>query len=277
MQCITLTTDFGHRDGFVGIMKGVILTRAPRALLIDVSHEIAPGDVRAGAFVLMNAHRYFPPGTVHLAVVDPGVGSSRRALAVRTRRAFYVGPDNGVLSWAVSQDPVLEARWIENSELFLQPVSQTFHGRDIFAPVVAYLCRGGRMSRVGPEADDWIRLPRPDPIRSGADAASGEVLYVDRFGNAITNLPVELSPRGAPRIRGVFMVRKRSSARFPAHAFYGAVPRGRPVAVPGSSGFWELAVHGGSAADKYGLRPGDPVEWSAATGLPCSSGRPRSA
>lgn len=273
MQCITLTTDFGQRDGFVGIMKGVILTRAPRARVLDITHDLPPGDVRAAAFVLMNAHRYFPAGTVHVAVVDPGVGGPRRALVARTPRAFYVGPDNGVLSWALSQDPPLEARWIENPKLFLHPVSQTFHGRDVFAPVAAYLCRGGQFSRVGPKAHDWIRLPQPGPLRLSPGVAAGEILYVDRFGNAITNLSVKRSPEAVPCIEGAFVVKKRSSIRFPARAFYGAVAPGRPVAVPGSSGFWELAIHGGSAAEKHKLRPGDPVEWrSEQRGHDCPAG-----
>jgi len=260
MRCITLTTDFGHRDGFVGIMKGVILSRAPRAVVVDLSHEIAPGDVHAAAFVLMNAHRYFPQGAVHVVVVDPGVGGPRHALAARTRRAYYVGPDNGVLSWALRQEEGIEVRRIENSDLFLKPVSRTFHGRDVFAPVAAHLCSGGSFSCVGPGTCDWVRLPWSEPSAS-AMGWSATVVYIDRFGNALTNLPVDLPPAAAAgETRGAFLLKNRHKVRFPLRPFYGAVPPGRPVAVPGSSGFWELAVHGGSAAATYGLQPGDTVE-----------------
>ncbi len=260
MRCITLTTDFGQQDGFVGIMKGVILARAPRARVVDLSHEIDPGDVGAAAFVLMNAHRYFPQGTVHVVVVDPGVGGPRHALAVRTRRAYYVGPDNGVLSWALRREEGIEVRRIENAALVLKPVSRTFHGRDVFAPVAAHLCGGGSFSRVGPITYDWVRLPWPEPSASPA-GWSASVVYIDRFGNALTNLPVDF-PRAAVagETRGAFLLKNRRRVQFPLRPFYGAVPPGRPVAVPGSSGFWELAVHGGSAAATYGIQPGDSVE-----------------
>lgn len=255
MRIVTLTTDFGLRDGFVGVMKGVLLSRAPRVEVVDLSHEVPPGNVQAAAFVLMNAHRYFPRGTVHVVVVDPGVGSERAALVVRTDHGLYLGPDNGVLSWALREENKLEVRRIENAELFLRPVSQTFHGRDVFAPVAAYLVGGGSVERVGPATREWVVLPWPEPRYRGG-ACEGEIVYVDRFGNALSNLPhlVVQNPH-----RGWFTVTGRKGVRFPACSCYAEVPEGRPVAVPGSSGFWELAVFGGSAAAQFGLRCGDKV------------------
>ncbi|MDW8382197.1 MAG: SAM-dependent chlorinase/fluorinase [Verrucomicrobiota bacterium] len=255
MRIVTLLTDFGLRDGFVGVMKGVLLSRAPKIQLVDLSHEVAPGDVRSAAFILMNSERYFPSGTVHVVVVDPGVGSDRAALVARTPRGFYVGPDNGVLSWALRRQRVVEVRRIENTNLFLHPVSQTFHGRDIFAPVAAYLCRAGHVRRVGPPALSWVQIPWPEAVFSEADCW-GEIVYVDRFGNALTNLPWDESAcAGAQWLE----VRSQRKLRFPVCQCYADARHGQPVAVPGSSGFWELALSGGSAAERLGLRPGDKV------------------
>lgn len=258
MRIVTLITDFGLRDGFVGVMKGVILGRAPQCRVVDLSHEIEPGDIQSAAFVLYNAHRWFPVGTIHVAVVDPGVGGSRSALAIRTDRAWFIGPDNGVLSWAVRDQAVRSARQITNPRLFLRPVSQTFHGRDVFAPVAAHLARGGRADQIGPEVQSWKQIPWPVPDRV-AGGWRGEILYLDRFGNALTNiLTGDFQPEdGAP---WAFVVPGRKRARFPVGRFYAGVGSGEPIAVPGSSGFWELAVNGGSAAQRFGLKPGDPVE-----------------
>ncbi len=151
MRAITLTTDFGLGDWFVGTMRAVILGIHPRANVVDITHGIPPGDIRAGAFALMASCRFFPRGTVHVAVVDPGVGSRRRAIAVRSANHFFVGPDNGVLSWALGLEEIKTIRLLENPEYFLAPVSRTFHGRDIFAPVAAHLSRGLRASRLGRE------------------------------------------------------------------------------------------------------------------------------
>lgn len=251
---LTLTTDFGLQDPFVGIMKGVILGRCPGACIVDLTHGLPPGDVRAGAFALLTAHRFFPPGTIHVAVVDPGVGSGRPALAARTRDAFFLGPDNGLLSWVLSGVEPVEVRRLENARLWLQPVSATFHGRDVFAPVAAHLAKGGRFDAVGPRATDWVRLPWP-----AADKTStgwrGEVVYVDRFGNAITNLPASAAADARPGA----CVQLPGRRRVPLGAFYQAVPSGRPVAVPGSSGFLEIAINGGDAARALKLRVGTPV------------------
>ena len=255
MHLITLTTDFGTRDWFVGTMKGVVLDINPRASVVDLTHEVPPGDIQAGAIALMAGCRYFPKGTVHVAVVDPGVGSPRRAIAVQTANGFFVGPDNGVLSWAAAREKIKTIRQLENRECFLEPVSRTFEGRDIFAPVAAHLSRRVPVERLGRELKDFVRLPWPKPAKQRG-GFRGEVVYLDRFGNAITNLEAELV---SSRRRSICEVTGKREARCPVAHLYGAVPVGRPVAVIGSSGLLEIAVHRGSAARKFGLKIGDRV------------------
>ncbi|HWP58853.1 MAG TPA: SAM-dependent chlorinase/fluorinase [Candidatus Acidoferrales bacterium] len=186
-RVITLTTDFGTDDAFVGIMKGVILGINPAARLVDLSHNVPPQDVLAGALILRSAVRYFPAGTVHLAVVDPGVGSARRALLIQTEDAFYVGPDNGLLSLAVGGKTVREIIELTNGDFFLKPTSHTFHGRDIFAPVAAHLSLGKAAREFGRPVDRFINIDWPEPRRQ-KDALEGEIIYIDRFGNLTTNL-----------------------------------------------------------------------------------------
>lgn len=253
MRLVTLTTDFGTRDGFVGTMKGVILGLAPRATIIDLTHEIPPGDIRAGALVLTASCRFFPKSTVHVAVVDPGVGSARKAIAVQTANYFFIGPDNGLLSWALAKERIKAIHVLENDAFFLHPVSRTFHGRDIFSPVAAHLCRGVPIRKLGSRLEVYTRLPWPEPkpMRQGVQ---GEIVYLDHFGNAITNLDAAaLASLGKGRLH-VFLGRKCLCAVEP---FYQAVPPGRPVAVLGSSGFLEIALNAGSAARRLRLQIGD--------------------
>jgi len=184
MRLITLLTDFGMKDWFVGAMKGVILSLQPRATVVDITHEIPTGDVRAGAFALAASYWLFPRGTIHLAVVDPGVGSQRKAIAVRTTDYVFLGPDNGVLSWALARQKVRAIHALENEHYFLRNVSRTFHGRDIFSPVAAHLSRGVSIKRLGPPLLDFQRLEWPEP-RQRKGRIEGQVVYIDRFGNAI--------------------------------------------------------------------------------------------
>ena len=255
MHVVTLTTDFGTRDWFVGTMKGVVLNINPRANVVDLTHEIPPGDIRAGAFALMAGCRYFPKGTVHVAVVDPGVGGPRRAIAVQTEDYIFVGPDNGALSWALRRERIKTVRRLEEARYFLKSVSRTFHGRDIFAPIAAHLSRGLAIQRLGREVKDWVTLPWPRPTRSRG-TIRGEVIYIDHFGNAITNIESESGFSGRKVACEVAGRRKLHCA---LAGFYGAVPVNNPVAVLGSSGFLEIAVNAGSAARKFGLRIGDTV------------------
>jgi S-adenosylmethionine hydrolase len=253
--CLTLTTDFGTRDWFVGTMKGVILGINPKVNVIDLTHEIPPGDIRAGAFALTAGSRFFPKNCVHVAVVDPGVGSARKALAIQTANFFFVGPDNGVLSWALAREEVKTIISLENEKFFLPSASRTFHGRDIFAPVAAHLSRGVPLRKFGPALKDFVRLDWPEPRRS-RDGVHGEILYLDKFGNAITNLDTGTLESLGKRSLRVVMHGKTSC---PVRPFYAAVPTGAPVAVQGSSGFLEIAVNGGNAAQLFHLRVGQPV------------------
>jgi S-adenosyl-L-methionine hydrolase (adenosine-forming) len=255
VHTITLTTDFGARDWFVGTMKGVVLGINPRAAIVDITHEIPPGDIRAGAFALMAGYRYFPRGTVHVVVVDPGVGGQRRAIAMHTADYFFVGPDNGVLSWTLGREKIKAIRQLENPKYFLKSISHTFHGRDIFAPVAAHLSRGLPLQRLGHELKDFIRLPWPKPAKQ-RNEIRGEIVHIDRFGNAITNIETGLIPN---RRKIICETAGKWKVSCFFAAFYGAVPANSPVAVIGSSGFLEIAVNGGSAAQRFGLKTGGMV------------------
>ena len=248
---ISLTTDFGQRDSFVGAMKGVILGIAPEVQIVDIAHEIRPGDIRAAAFALMTAAPFFPAGTIHLVVVDPGVGSPRKAIAIRCAQASFLGPDNGVLSWAVKDEGSLEVRSLENPQIRLPRLSATFHGRDLFAPAAAWLAQGRPFTEIGPELHDFYRLDWP----TAALVAGGwqtEIIHVDIYGNAITALKGEQ----AADKQYVMLPEGRRVAIAP---FYSAVAEGGPLAVVGSSGLLEIAVNGGDAANTFNLQPGTQV------------------
>ncbi|MCW5889356.1 MAG: SAM-dependent chlorinase/fluorinase [bacterium] len=248
---ITLTTDFGLTDPFVGIMKGVIARRAPGVAVIDVSHGIPPQDVFAGALVLRHAVAWFPPGSVHVAVVDPGVGSARRALAVEIDDGILVGPDNGVLALAFA-DGVRRAVVLTEERFFLRPRSHTFHGRDVFAPIAAAIATGTDLDALGPRVDDPVRLALPAVRREGA-RLHGTVIYVDHFGNLVTNIAEPALPAGAGpvSIAGVTLPR--------VDAAYAAVDAGQPVALINSWGLLEVAVRDGSARTMLDAGVGTPV------------------
>jgi S-adenosyl-L-methionine hydrolase (adenosine-forming) len=252
---ITLLTDFGAQDSFVGTMKGVILSLCPRARLVDLTHEVTPGDVRAGSFALWTAVPYFPPGTVHLAVVDPGVGSARRPLVLRTVSALFVGPDNGLLWPAAARDGAPEA-WEIDRTTWERPLSATFHGRDLFAPAAARLAAGEPPEAFCHPFTDPLRLNWPPPQRQGRKIV-GEVLAIDRFGNGITNLtPADL---GTPSQGQATFTAAGRTIEGPA-SHYAWVPAGDLVVVLGSAGLYEIAMNQGSAAVALGLRVGSPVE-----------------
>jgi len=259
---VTLLTDFGWNGPFPAAMKGVVLSINPRATVVDVTHSIPRHDVRAAAFILWSVYRYFPSGTVHVAVVDPGVGTARRALAVRSRSFFFVGPDNGVLMMAAEDDAPFEAREIVNPSFMLKEVSRTFHGRDVFAPTAARLSMGASFEEVGPVVGDPVRLARPrHRLESGW--LVGEVVYVDPFGNLVLSIPGrELSSRArlgelceVEAGGRVFKVRWAEA--------YGAVEPGQPLLIEDSFGLVELAINQGSAALELGLKPGDVVKLRA--------------
>jgi S-adenosyl-L-methionine hydrolase (adenosine-forming) len=245
---ITLTTDFGLSDPFVGIMKGVILGITPDAQLVDISHDIRSYDITEAAFIIESMYPYFPEGTVHIVVVDPGVGSARRPLAASTHGQFFVAPDNGVLSTVLAD----EAYHIQNNRLFLKSVSQTFHGRDIFAPVAARLASGTPLEAVGTRISDFIRKPLPVPRREGRKIV-GTVLRIDKFGNVITNVRrSDLSPSFTMRVAGMPITRLCAN-------FSEAEP-GEFFAVEGSTGYIEIALNQASAADRLKLASGAEIE-----------------
>ena len=267
-KVITLTTDFGLADAYVGVMKGVILGIAPEATIVDLSHEIRPQDVRHGAFVLKTACRYFPPGTIHVVVVDPGVGSRRRILVARGASATFVGPDNGVLTWALEDVGVDCVVGATEARFWRPAVSRTFHGRDIFAPLAAHLMRGIPVESLGPAVSDWLRIPFPLPQRCpGANRVEGEILHIDRFGNLITNIELEADSGQVTNVSGgsvvlsesaTFTIGPRSVAGL--RRSYVEVEPGQLLAIAGSSGYLELAVRDGSAAAALGVRRGDSVQ-----------------
>lgn len=254
MTFVTLTTDFGTADGYVGAMKGVILGLAPNATLIDISHDVSPQDVRQGARLLATAVPYFPRGTIHVAVVDPGVGSSRRAIALETPSAILIGPDNGLFT------PFLQARTacvaLANPATHHHPVSATFHGRDIFAPVAAHLVNGFPLAELGPPVGDPIALPELRPQRLPDGGLRAEIVHVDHFGNLITNVGSfdweEISRFGLRiTVGGVSMA---------VREMYAEVEPGALLALVGSDGYLEIAVCEGSAAERLGLGVGATVE-----------------
>jgi hypothetical protein len=247
---ITLLTDFGTRDAYVGIMKGVALGICPAAQLVDLTHDVPPQAVRVGALLLRHAVDFFPGGTVHLAVVDPGVGSARQPVLVVGERAFLVGPDNGLLAPAAAALGVRAVHQLVRDEFFRRPVSQTFHGRDVFAPVAAHLAAGTPPHAFGPELPELQALDLPEP-RVEAGAVHGEVVYVDRFGNLVTNIPAAALASFHPQR---LSVRIGDVTLSPLAPTYAAVAPGAPAALVGSWRTLEVAVRDGNAADQ--LRAG---------------------
>jgi S-adenosylmethionine hydrolase len=251
---ISLLTDFGSRDAFVGIMKGVILGINPAVTLVDLSHEVPPQDILAGALLLRSAAPFFPPGTIHVAVVDPGVGSARRTLLVETREALFVGPDNGLLSLAVSTE-VVRTVHLTNEKYFLLPRSTTFHGRDVFAPVAAHLSLGVAPEQFGPSVTTMEHISLP-PVERQREGLTGSVIYIDHFGNLSTNI-TEADLR--PFSRGRLLVSIGVVQIHGVVASYATVEIGAPAALINSWGVLEIAVRNGSAAQCFGVQLGHPV------------------
>ena len=274
LALITLTTDFGIRDPYVAEMKGVVLQLNPQATFVDISHHIDPQSVIQGAFVLGSAYHSFPENTIHVGVVDPGVGTSRRAILLVTPEGCFLAPDNGLLTYALRDSPEYREvaqgrRFLEpmdvaipsdcaaynlsNRSLWKNPVSDTFHGRDIFAPVAGHLAGGGRLAEVGPSIDPLtlVRLPEPE-VRSLDAALVGEVVHVDRFGNLITNLRRQAGERAD-------MLVEAAGRTLQLRRAYVDVPQGELLALVGSSGRVEIACNGASAAKVLGADVGSVV------------------
>lgn len=258
---ITLLTDFGDRDGFTGAMKGVILSLNPQATVVDIAHHLEPQDVAHAAFVLASTYHYFPPGTIHVLVVDPGVGSERRALAAHLDEHFFVAPDNGCLTYVLAGQPVREIVHLTDDRYFRHPVSQTFQGRDVFAPVAAHLSLGVPLSAFGPAVDpaSLVRLPIPE-VRVAAGEIRGAILTIDRFGNLISNISsrhLERLPAALPSASRLVSLSGRPIG--PLQTSYSAVPPGQPVALVSSAGYLEIAVNQGNAAETLEVQRGTEV------------------
>jgi hypothetical protein len=259
---ISLLTDFGSRDHYVAAMKGVMLGICPNVRLVDVTHETSAYEVAEAAYTLAQTVPSFPAGTVHLVVVDPGVGSSRRALVAEAAGQRFVAPDNGVLTMVLSGDPKHRVREITAQAYFRKPVSRTFHGRDIFAPVAAHLASGVPPAKFGKRIDDFLRLNLPKPQRTARRGWTGCILKIDRFGNLITNFDWALFSRLLEQPFEIH-VGLRSISRLAEN--YSAIPLGEICVIQGSSGYIEISAHQARAADILGVSAGAPVEIKAST------------
>ena len=257
---VTLLPDFGTRDYFVGALKGALLSVNPEAVIVDITHEVSPHDVEEAAFTLLAAYETFPEGTVHVAVVDPGVGSARRAIAVEGAAHLFVGPDNGVFGHVYERLGRFRVFHAVERNFFRDSVSTTFHGRDVFAPVAGALSLGARPRRLGPEVTDFVRLPFAAPFQRDASTLVASVIHVDRFGNCVTNV-TRRDIGGGSDARGASLVaggrRIDSFRRFFADE---AGTTGEPFAVWGSAGLLEIAVFRDSAARVLGLGRGSELE-----------------
>ncbi len=252
---ITLTTDFGTSDHFAGAMKGVIASIAPRARVVDITHEIAPYEILEGAFVIAQAWSSFPKRSIHVIVVDPGVGSSRRPILVQAGGHFFIAPDNGVLSMIYDATKP-KVREITNKKLMARDISRTFHGRDIFAPAAAHLARGIQHAKVGRSIADFVRLAI-QPSRTSPNHWSGIVLKSDRFGNLITNFHLDDLPDIGTR---PFELRIASQRIHRLALTFSDAEIGELVAVAGSSGYLEIVTNQGSAAQILGCSAKTPVD-----------------
>lgn len=251
---IALLTDFGLKDPYVGVMKGVILRINPEARIIDLSHDIPPQGILDAYFLLSNSYPYFPDGTLFLTVVDPGVGSDRRILAVETDAYTFVAPDNGVLGFLKKEGKIRRAVAVQNPRYALAPVSHTFHGRDIFAPAAAHLSRGLDLAKLGPATDHIHRIAPPAPRINREGVLTGEVVSIDRFGNLVTNIPGEpIASADSVEIRiGKTVIDRLARS-------YAEGRKGKLFAIVGSTGNLEVSVNKGNAAEKTGAEVGDAV------------------
>jgi S-adenosyl-L-methionine hydrolase (adenosine-forming) len=260
---ITLTTDFGLSDSYVAQMKGTILSTALRVTIVDVTHAISRHSIIQAAFVIADVWRMYPDGTAHVVVVDPGVGTDRRPIALEVDGQYFVGPDNGLFSHILDAAEREQLTWrgvvLTNPDYWrARAVSATFHGRDIFAPAAAHLVNGTHLSHLGDPLENPERLISPS-YEMAADGIRGEVIYIDSFGNCVSNIPARvLPPPGTPGVT----VTCGSLAALPFVPTYGMVPEGAPLALVGSHGYLEIAARRGNAASEFGLGSGTPVQVS---------------
>ncbi|HUO61169.1 MAG TPA: SAM-dependent chlorinase/fluorinase [Candidatus Acidoferrales bacterium] len=257
-RIVTLTTDFGIHDHFAGVMRGVVLNINPKAQVVDICNSVNSFDVLDGALTIAQSYSYFPSETVHLIVVDPGVGSARRPILVTTTRHSFVAPDNGVLSLVYAREERITVRHITSEHFFLQPVSNTFHGRDIFAPVAGWLSKGVDPAKFGEEIDDYVRFAMPTPKVEG-NTVKAVVLKVDKFGNLITNIDAATVPQLFGDKIPAFSVAVGNAETSEMRTSYSNGENGHLFAIYGSTGYLEVAVNRGSAAQIAQARRGSEV------------------
>jgi len=258
-RIVTFTTDFGLNDPFVGTMHGVVLNIHPDTAIVDICHAVTSYDIMDGAWTIAQSYRFFPPRTVHVVIVDPGVGSTRRPIIVETDNYIFVAPDNGVLSLVEAREPKFTVRHVTAERYFLQPVSQTFHGRDVFAPIAGWLSKGIAPAEFGSEITDYVRLPLAQVERIGDDSLRGHVLKVDKFGNLITNIGELDAPAlfgsEAPSVN--ILIAGQTITQL-CHS-YSEGGEDEIFAIIGSSGYLEIAAKQASAAQKLAAGVGTPV------------------
>ncbi len=255
-RIITLLTDFGEQDHYVAAMKGVMLGINPNLFFVDITHHIPPQDIQSAAFILGQAYSYFPFQTIHLAVVDPGVGTDRKALVAGIGEHFYVAPDNGILSYVLEKEEQQRIHAVEADHYFRKPVSPTFHGRDIFAPVAAWLSRDVGTDQFGPPCEQPVRLPIPRLSRVKGNLVQAAVVAVDRFGNLITNLtPADVPAYLGDKTRPCKILAAQREITTFRRTFADGQP-GELFVVPGSTGYLEIVVRNASAAAMLNLGPG---------------------
>jgi len=259
MTIISLLSDFGLKDPYVAEMKAVILSICPETRIVDITHGVEKFNIRMGAFMLASAAPYFPKGTIHVAVVDPGVGTKRRPIVVVTKQAVYVGPDNGLLMLAAQKQGVTHVYHITNREFMLPKISRTFHGRDIFTPTAAHLAKGKAPSEVGPEIHDYA-VPKFAAPSLDKNMLHGEILHIDDFGNMITNISEEELKKTGIRDGDNLQVELREKQiGLKLCRAYGEVGARCPLAIIGSHGFLEISVNQDSAARRFEAKIGEPV------------------
>ncbi len=255
---ITMITDFGTNDHYVGVMKGVVLGINPDATIVDISHGVRQQDIRQGAYLLRSSYRYFPPGTIHLVVIDPGVGSTRKPIIIETKNYYFVGPDNGVLYTAACDDGIKQAYEISDKSWMLKDVSHTFHGRDIFSPTAAYLSRGRDPSKYNEKLDTVVKMQFPTASVQ-SKKIQGEVITSDRFGNLVTNIRARHIDRLEKQAKGRLLVRIGNDVIEGLSTSYAQVKVGQLLAIIGSSGLLEISVNQGKASDRYSSQAEEPT------------------
>jgi len=257
MEIVGFLSDFGIKDNFAGVVKAIILKLNPSAQIIDISHQVSPHDILEAGFILKSSFKFFPPKTIFLAIVDPGVGSKRKALIVKTKNFYFVAPDNGLLSLVLKEEPSLKIIEITNDRYFLKPVSYTFHGRDIFAPVVGYLLQGIPIEKFGKETKRYEVLSLA-PLNKKEDLLEGEIIYIDSFGNLVTNIEDKIfndfvrNKKFKIQVKG-FIIDKISLN-------YSEAPARKPTALLDSFGYLEISLREKNAAKVLGLKKGDKIK-----------------